>query len=76
MKILEKLAAKAADNSGAPGVTLAFLGDSVTQGCADQLTHGTVGTADDSSHLSTPSLRISVDIIVVDNRHQGVVVQV
>lgn len=33
MKILEKLAAKAADNSGAPSVTIAFLGDSVTQGC-------------------------------------------
>lgn len=33
MKILEKLAAKAADNSGAPAVTIAFLGDSVTQGC-------------------------------------------
>ena len=37
MKILEKLAAKAADNSGAPGVTLAFLGDSVTQGCFELL---------------------------------------
>lgn len=33
MKIVNKLAAKAADNSGAPGVTVAFLGDSVTQGC-------------------------------------------
>lgn len=33
MKIAEKLAAKAADNwNGAP-VTMAFLGDSVTQGC-------------------------------------------
>lgn len=33
MKILEKMAAKAADNGGAPSVTIAFLGDSVTQGC-------------------------------------------
>ena len=32
MKILEKMAAKAADNGGAPSVTIAFLGDSVTQG--------------------------------------------
>lgn len=32
MKIIEKMAAKAADNSKS-GVTIAFLGDSVTQGC-------------------------------------------
>ena len=33
MKIAQKFAEKAADNWNAPGVTLAFLGDSVTQGC-------------------------------------------
>ena len=33
MKIAEKLAAKLQNNWGEAGVTLAFLGDSVTQGC-------------------------------------------
>ena len=33
MEIVKKLAAKAADNWNAPPVTIAFLGDSVTQGC-------------------------------------------
>ena len=33
MKIIEKMAQKASDNLGRPGVTIAFLGDSVTQGC-------------------------------------------
>ncbi len=33
MRIIEKLAAKARDNLHEPGVTIAFLGDSVTQGC-------------------------------------------
>ena len=33
MKIIEKLAAKAKDNWNAAPVTIAFLGDSVTQGC-------------------------------------------
>ena len=33
MKIIEKLSAKNKDPNGAPPVTLAFLGDSVTQGC-------------------------------------------
>ena len=33
MKIVEKMAAKAAHNSSCEGVTIAFLGDSVTQGC-------------------------------------------
>ncbi len=33
MKIAELFAKKAKDNWNAPGVTLAFLGDSVTQGC-------------------------------------------
>ena len=35
MNIINKLAAKAEANSFAPGVTIAFLGDSVTQGCFD-----------------------------------------
>lgn len=33
MRIIEKMAAKARENQNAPGVTIAFLGDSVTQGC-------------------------------------------
>lgn len=33
MKIVEKIKLKIADNMGADGVTIAFLGDSVTQGC-------------------------------------------
>lgn len=33
MKILEKMAGKAKDNAHQEGVTIAFLGDSVTQGC-------------------------------------------
>ena len=33
MKIIEKMAAKAKDNYNREGVTIAFLGDSVTQGC-------------------------------------------
>ena len=33
MKIIEKMALKARDNFNREGVTIAFLGDSVTQGC-------------------------------------------
>ena len=33
MKLIEKMAQKAKDNYNAEGVTVAFLGDSVTQGC-------------------------------------------
>ena len=33
MKIIEKIAKKSADIYGAKPVTIAFLGDSVTQGC-------------------------------------------
>ena len=33
MRIIEKLAAKNHDNWNEPPVTIAFLGDSVTQGC-------------------------------------------
>ena len=33
MDIMKKIAAKARDNMNAEGVTIAFLGDSVTQGC-------------------------------------------
>ncbi len=35
MKIIEKFKAKSIDLKGAPPVTIAFLGDSVTQGCFD-----------------------------------------
>ncbi len=33
MKIIQKISAKAKDNKNCPAVTIAFLGDSVTQGC-------------------------------------------
>lgn len=33
MKIMEKIKAKALDNAGCEGITLGFIGDSVTQGC-------------------------------------------
>ena len=33
MKLIEKIRAKQADVFGAAPVTIAFLGDSVTQGC-------------------------------------------
>ena len=33
MKIIEKIVRKAEDHSHYEGVTVAFLGDSVTQGC-------------------------------------------
>ena len=33
MKIIDKMARKARNNMHEPGVTIAVLGDSVTQGC-------------------------------------------
>lgn len=33
MKIMNRIHEKANDNANKPGVTIAFLGDSVTQGC-------------------------------------------
>lgn len=48
MKILEKFTAKAADNSSMPAVTLAFLGDSVTQGCFELIERADTGF--DNSH--------------------------
>ena len=47
MKIINKLAAKAGDNSFAPAVTLAFLGDSVTQGCFDLMVRFDTGFDDE-----------------------------
>ena len=38
MKIIEKFKAKVYDHDNAPAVTIAFLGDSVTQGCFDVYT--------------------------------------
>ena len=43
MQILKKFAAKAASNDGAPAITLAFLGDSVTQGCFELLERADAG---------------------------------
>ncbi len=43
MRIVKKLAAKVADNGAAPAVTMAFLGDSVTQGCFELLPRADAG---------------------------------
>ena len=43
MKIVEKMAKKAKDNWNEPGVTIAFLGDSVTQGCFELYRKGEDG---------------------------------
>lgn len=43
MEILKKFAAKAANNSDNPGITIAFLGDSVTQGCFELLERADAG---------------------------------
>ena len=43
MKFLEKLSAKAADKTGKAPVTIAFLGDSVTQGCFEVYETGNGG---------------------------------
>lgn len=43
MKIIDKLSAKQNDPNGAPPVTLAFLGDSVTQGCFEVYRNGEDG---------------------------------
>ncbi len=43
MKIVQKMAKKAADNWNEPGVTIAFLGDSVTQGCFELYRKGEDG---------------------------------
>ena len=43
MKIVEKMARKAKDNWNEPGVTIAFLGDSVTQGCFELYRKGEDG---------------------------------
>lgn len=43
MKILEKCIAKAASNGDEPAVTLAFLGDSITQGCFELVERADAG---------------------------------
>lgn len=40
MKIIEKIVKKQNDNKNNPGVTIAFLGDSVTQGCFEVYMNG------------------------------------
>ena len=52
MKILNKLAAKAGDHMNHEGVTIAFLGDSVTQGCFELYKKGEHGieTVFDKKH--------------------------
>lgn len=59
MEILKKLQAKQADLFGHPGVTIAFLGDSVTQGCFEVYKTGpdTLETVFDSSHSYSAKLR-------------------
>ena len=44
MRIIEKMTKKAADNFGCEGVTIAFLGDSVTQGCFEIFNSANNGT--------------------------------
>ena len=56
MKIKEKLAAKAKDNWNAAPVTIAFLGDSVTQGCFECYT--TDGGGIDTVFDGTENLRL------------------
>lgn len=53
MDIVHLLKAKAADNKAVGGVTLAFLGDSVTQGCFAlyRSPDGTLGTFFDQMHV-------------------------
>lgn len=52
MKIIEKMKAKAADNAGMEGVTVAFIGDSVTQGCFEiyNKTNGDIETVYDKTN--------------------------
>lgn len=52
MKIAEKLAGKLRNNWDEPGVTLAFLGDSVTQGCFEVYSKldGSIETVFDQNH--------------------------
>ncbi len=49
MKLMEKMAAKAGNNRAYEGVTIAFLGDSVTQGCFEiyKKENGTIETVYD-----------------------------
>ena len=52
MRIIEKMARKAADHSHHEGVTIAFLGDSVTQGCFEiyKKQNGQIETVFDQQH--------------------------
>ena len=52
MKIIEKIAAKGRDRQGQPTPTIAFLGDSVTQGCFEVYykNDGNLETVFDKSH--------------------------
>lgn len=52
MEIMKKIAAKAADNLNAEHVTIAFLGDSVTQGCFEiyKKADGSIETIFDKEH--------------------------
>ena len=47
MKIMNRIHEKANDNANKPGVTIAFLGDSVTQGCFElyKKSDGSIGGA-------------------------------
>lgn len=51
MKIIEKIRRKAGDNANEGAVTIAFLGDSVTQGCFEIYLHGDeIGVIFDNEH--------------------------
>lgn len=65
MKILEKLAAKKNDLYGMPAVTIAFLGDSVTQGCFEVYKTGpeTIETVFDPMSAYSMKLREKLAVL-------------
>ena len=65
MELVRLLKAKAADNKAAGGVTLAFLGDSVTQGCFAlyRSPDGTLGTFFDQMHVYHQYLKQILSIL-------------
>ena len=52
MKIMNRIHEKANDNANKPGVTIAFLGDSVTQGCFElyKKSDGSIETVFDKTY--------------------------
>ena len=65
LEILKKMAAKAENNTDLPGVTLAFLGDSVTQGCFElyEPTPGTMETVFEPQSSYASILKKALDLL-------------